>query len=199
MLDDVKRIFKSRNIKSLMVIAILISITTSAFATLFSIYAKETLLLSPSLISILFTVRGGANAFIRAPSGTISDRINSRKKPLIIAYALQALAYVAISMTGSYSLLLIGMVSFGLGWGMRAVLSNTFFIENMEVRDRDFALSIYITMFGVGQFLGSSLAGTLLTIISTATILQLSASLILPAILIMVFIVKEDSKQTKTG
>ena len=102
-------------------------------------------------------------------------------------------------MTGSYSLLLIGMVSFGLGWGMRAVLSNTFFIENMEVRDRDFALSIYITMFGVGQFLGSSLAGTLPTIISTATILQLLAGLILPAILIMVFIVKEDSKQIKTG
>jgi predicted MFS family arabinose efflux permease len=191
--DAVKRILASRTVQALMVIAILISITTSAFAALFSIYAKETLLFSPSLISFLFTARGGANALIRAPTGRVSDRIHSRRTPLIVAYALQALAYLAISLTGSFSLLLAGMASFGFGWGMRAVLSNTFFIENVEVRDRDLALSIYISMFGVGQFLGSILAGALSASVSTPGILQLSAVLLGLAIVLMTRITTEHA------
>jgi predicted MFS family arabinose efflux permease len=124
----------------------------------------------------------------------VSDRIHSRRKPLIIAYALQALAYLAISLTGSYPLLIAGMASFGLGWGMRAVLSNTFFIENVEFRDRDLALSIYITMFGVGQFLGSILAGALSASVSTPGMLQLSAVLLLLAIGLLAFTTKEKQK-----
>lgn len=189
--DSVTRVLASGTARMLMVIAILISVATSVFAALFSIYAEETLLLSPSLISLLFTVRGGANALIRAPTGQVSDRLRSRRVPLIVAYALQALAFLAISLTGSYPLLLGGMAAFGLGWGMRAVLSNTFYVENVEARDRDLGLSIYISMFGVGQFLGSILAGVLAVSLPTPSILQLSVLLLGVAIALMTFTIHE--------
>jgi len=86
------------------------------YATLFSIYAQERLMLSASLISILFTARGGMNALVRIPTGKLSDKIG-RKKPLIIAYLLYALPFLVDSLTANYIFLFLAMASYGAGWG----------------------------------------------------------------------------------
>jgi DHA1 family multidrug resistance protein-like MFS transporter len=186
-LNSLKRIFQSPNIMTLVTVSILNSIAMGIFDTLFSIYAREILLFTPSIIALLFTIRGGANASIRIPAGKISDKINSRKTPLISANLLQFLAYLVISLTGDYYLLLLGMIFFGLGWGIRAVLNATFFIESVESKDKELALSISVTTFGIGSLLGSTLVGVLASFLPTMDILKLAAPPLFLCVLLMIF------------
>jgi DHA1 family multidrug resistance protein-like MFS transporter len=186
-LNALKRILKSKNIKALVMVSILNSLSMGIFDTLFSIYAREVLLFTPSVIALLFTIRGGANASIRIPAGKISDKIGSRKTPLISANLLQFLAYFVISMTGNYHLLLLGMIFFGLGWGIRAVTNATFFIESVESRDKELALSISVTTFGIGSLFGSILVGIISSFIPTIDILKLAVPPLFLCVLIMTF------------
>lgn len=195
--DSLKRIFSSINVKTLIFAGIFISIPQGIFDALFSIHAKESLLFAPSLIALLFTARGGANAFIRMPTGKITDMIGSRKRLLIIAYILHVLAFLSISLTSNYLFLVVAMILFGLGWGMRAVLSTTFLIENVHAEDKDLALSVFVTTFGIGRFLGSTFVGALAPLLNTYDILKTPAVFILLVIIVMMLFAKEE-KQAPT-
>ncbi len=193
-LDSVKRIFQSKTARTLILVGILNSTTLGAFNALFSIYANEILFFTPSLIATLFTIRGGANALIRIPIGWISDKIRSRKIPLIVSFSLYAATYLIISMTGDYFFLLLAMILFGLGWGMRAVVNTTFLTENVDLIDREMALSISITTFSIGSFIGSTLAGSITFFLSTPDIFKISAILFLPVIIAVIVLTKEENR-----
>jgi DHA1 family multidrug resistance protein-like MFS transporter len=190
-LNSFKRICKSRNVRALYLTNILNSIPLSIFATLFSIYCREKLFFTASLISLLFGARGGANALIRTPVGKISDKIGNRKNPLILSGLLHILAFLTISLTSDYLLLILAMIIFGLGWGTRVAVGNTLLIENLESEDRGLALSISITLFGVGRFLGSSFAGFTSPFLPANDAFKLSIPLFLSVILVLVLVIKE--------
>ena len=198
-IHSLKTIFRSRNIKALYVTSILNAIPLAVFAAIFSIYAQETLFFTPTIISLLFTARGGANALIRIPVGRISDKIGSRKKPLIMSYILLALVYFIISMTGNYFLLVLAMVVFGFGWGIRAAVGNTLLVESVNSENRGLALSIYNTIFTTGQFLGSSLVGVMVPILTATEIFKLSSLYYLLGILILTIAVSEKTRAQPRG
>lgn len=190
-LNSFKRIYKSRNVRALYLTQILNSIPLSIFATLFSIYCQEKLFFTASLISLLFGVRGGANALIRTPVGKISDKIGNRKNPLILSGLLHIIAFLAISLTSNYLLLVLAMIIFGLGWGTRVAVGNAFLIENLESEDRGLALSISITLLGVGRFLGSTFAGFTSPFLPANDAFKLSIPLFLSVILVLALVIKE--------
>jgi len=193
-LASLKRIFKSDNVKTLYVVQILNSVPLGIFAALFSIYSLETLLFTPSLISLLFTARGGANALIRMPVGRFSDRIGSRKYLLILSSGFHVLAYTIMSITGNYFLLVSAMIVFGLGWGMRVALDNTLLVENLDNRDRGLALSISIASFGAGQFLGSAFAGFATSFLLTNDVFKLAIPLYLSSIIVLTLAIREKTE-----
>lgn len=192
-LNSFKRIYKSRNVRALYLTHILNSIPLSIFATLFSIYCREKLFFTAPLIGLLFAARGGANALIRAPVGKISDKIGNRKKPLILSSVFHILAFLTISLTSNYLLLVLAMIIFGLGWGTRAAIGSTLLIENLESKDRGLALSISITLFGVGRFLGSSFAGFTSSFLPVNDLFKLSIPLFSSVILVLAFVINEKS------
>ncbi len=158
---SLKRIVEAKNVRTLFLVELLSAVPVGIFSTLFSIYVKEELLVAPSLIALLFAFRGGANAFIRMPIGRFSDRLGSRRKPLIGSFVFYITAFAIITVTGSLPLIGIGMALFGIAWGIKAAVSNTFLIENVGPTDRGLGLSLFITMLDAGTFTGSLLAGFL--------------------------------------
>ncbi|UCH02305.1 MAG: MFS transporter [Candidatus Bathyarchaeota archaeon] len=193
-IGSLRRMFNSTNVKVLVFAGVFMSIPQGIFDALFSIHAKESLLFAPSLIALLFTARGGANALIRTPIGKIMDIIGSRKRPLIIAYIFHTLAFLSISLTSNYLFLVVGMILFGLGWGMRAVSGTTFLIENVQVADKDLALSMYVTTFGIGRFFGSIFVGALAPLLNTYDILKIPAVFIFLVIVAMILFAKEEKQ-----
>ena len=190
-LNSFKRILNSKNIRALCINKFFWGFNMAIFSTLFSIYAQESLFISSSLISLLFVARGGVNASIRLPMGRISDKIG-RKKPLILAYTLNFLAYFTVSLTGSYPLLVLAMAAFGIGWGTIAVVSNTLITENANPEDGGLVLSITQTVASVGQLLGSVFAGMITIAIATSGIFKLSSFLFLIPVLSLILFVRES-------
>jgi predicted MFS family arabinose efflux permease len=190
-LDSFKRTLKSKNVKSLLLTRILWSIPLAIFGTLFSIYAQENLFLSSSLIGMLFTVRGGMNALIRIPAGKIMDKIGG-KKPLILSFFLHFLTLIIISIANNYPLLILAMVIFGFGWGIQVVNSNAILSSSVNPDDRSLVLSISLTMSGIGQLLGSTIAGLITPLFSMHDIFRFSAFLYLPSILIIILFIREE-------
>jgi predicted MFS family arabinose efflux permease len=86
------------------------------------------------------------------------------------------------------------MVFFGLGWGIRAVLNATFFIESVETRDKELALSISVTTFGVGSLLGSTLVGILSSSFPTTELLKLASPPLFVCVVLMVFFTRDHTQ-----
>jgi len=125
--------------------------------------------------------------------------MGSRKKPLIMSYIFLSLVYFIISMTGNYFLLVLAMVVFGFGWGIRAAVGNTLLVESVNSENRGLALSIYNTIFTTGQFLGSSLVGVMVPILTATEIFKLSSLYYLLGILILTIAVSEKTRAQPRG
>lgn len=136
------------------------------FATLFAVYAKGDLLLGPSLISILFSVRGLTNFLVRTPIGRVSDRIG-RRTPFFVAACTLALAYVLLAVAPNFAGLLVAMMVMGLGFGMYKVMSNTIFVESVPSGNRAAVLSLRFTSMSVGSAVGAFVAGASSLILAT--------------------------------
>jgi MFS family permease len=147
------RIFRNSNFVSACITMIAWSISVGIFSTVYPIFAGADLELSPSLISLLFTFMGVTNVFIRIPSGRLSDKIG-RRKPFILAYAIAIVVFILLAFVRNYSLLIIVMVFYGVGWGMRiapsvALVSESVKDEDRPIVDKDGAINL-LTTYGWG-------------------------------------------------
>lgn len=190
-----KVVVSSRNVLILSVIRFIFSFSKQFFETLFAIYAVNQLLFTPSLVAILLTFRGAANALTRIPSGKLSDRFG-RKKPILLAHTLLILTYLTISGTQSFHLLALAMVAFGIAWAMRAVNEWALLGDSVPPGVGAVATGYLQSTFSLGGAVGAMIAGAAAQFLSTPTIFKIAALMILPA-MVAIGAAKPNQRLTK--
>ena len=174
LLASLKTILSSRNLIILTYLRLIFSFTYAFLITLFAVYAESNLLLVPSLIALLFGIRGAANMLSRIPSGKIVDKIGY-KWPILLAFTTLALANFVISETADFSLLIIAMIIYGTAHGMRAVTEWTMLADCTPSEIANVATAYLSTMFNVGSALGAVTAGALSLILGIKITFQLAS------------------------
>jgi len=150
------------------------SFTNAFFITLFALYAENNLLLVPSLIALLFGVKGITNTLSSIPSGKLVDKIGYRW-PISLAFIILSITYLTISTTENIYLLVLAMAVYGLAHGMRAVTEWSLLGELTQSKTRNIATFYLSTIFNVGAALGAIVAGALSIILNIQTIFKLAS------------------------
>jgi len=184
------RIFKIKNVIALCSARVAFSLSMGIFSTIFPVYAKDILGLTPSLISLLFSFRGLTNVLIRMPAGRLSDKIG-RRKPFLLAYVIIIIVFILLTYTENFTYLMIVMALYGVGWGMRVAPSTALLSESVASKDRTLALATFMTMFDVGSTMGALLAGFTATFLSPPTLMFLCVPIMFSALIIFLLISEE--------
>jgi MFS family permease len=187
LLSSVNSLMLSRNTVVMLLGRIGFNFPLFVFSTIFPIYAEQNLMLSTSMISLLFAVQGAANMLVRLPVGILSDRIG-RKGLYIMASLCPMIAFIIASSTRYTWLILVMMVIYGVGWGMGAVLSSAIVTDSISSRVRGMAMSLYYTSIGIGKSLGSLTISSLISLLPLSSVFQflplLSFVDVIPALLL---------------
>ncbi len=187
---SIVRMFRVRNFAVLCLSRVSFAMSMGIFNTAYSVFAESTLGLTPSLISLLFTSRGVTNVLTRMPAGRLSDRIG-RRKPFIAAYLLVILSFVLLSYFKRFEFLLVALALYGVGWGVRIAPSMALAIESVSDEDRPIALAVFMTMFDVGNIVGSLATGFTSSFLPTNVLMLICAPIMLVAIVIFTVFSKE--------
>jgi MFS family permease len=185
-ISSLKNIVKSKNILILYISTLLFAICQGVYNTLFSVHSKNNIGLNDSIIASLFTINGLANAFIRIPSGKIINKFG--KKIILIGMMLISLMFFIISITNEISFLLLAMIMYGIGWGMRAVATASMVSESTSEDLRGIALNIFWNMFDIGSMIGAIIAGLLATYIYIGSIFIICCIILLIGTSLVIFI-----------
>jgi len=196
-LKSIKRLLSSKSLIGLSLGRVLYSTPNFVFATLFPVYANKELLMTASTISLLYSARGTANALSRLPSGKLCDIIRP-KKLLLVAYAISSMFYLIVPNLKFFHLLAILMAIHGIAWGARVVSDQTIASEILEPEVRGLGSAFLGTMFSIGRFSGSLLAGIFATLMPVSKVIRLFG--IMPAIgsLVILLLVQEEDTKAKT-
>lgn len=125
------------------------------------------------------------------PVGRIIDEIG-KKKPILLAVSLAATTFLIFSVTNDFVIILVAMALFGLAWGMRIILDTAILTTSVESGDRGLALSILMSMFAVGNSVGSFVAGVTYTLLPMALIFQISSAILVSGVIILAVTIKEE-------
>ncbi len=187
---SIVRILRVRNFAVLCISRVSFAMSMGIFNTAYSVFAESTLGLTPSLISLLFTSRGVTNVLTRMPAGRLSDRIG-RRKPFIAAYLLVIVSFVLLSYFRRFEILLVALALYGVGWGVRIAPSMALAIESVSEEDRPIALAVFMTMFDVGNIVGSLATGFTSSFLPTNVLMLICAPIMLVAVVIFTVFSKE--------
>ncbi len=177
-LGSLKAIVSSRNMLVLSYLRLAFSFTYAFFITLFAVHAQENLLLTSSLIALLFGIRGTTNMLSRIPSGRLADKVGC-KIPIILSFALLAIVFLTLSETANLYLLAFSMIIYGAAHGMRAVTEWSMLGDWAPQEAGNIATAYLSTMFNVGAALGAVAAGALSLVLNIQTIFKLASLLLL--------------------
>jgi len=181
-LESLRMIVSDRNVVLLSYCRAAFSTAHAIFAALFAVYAVQQLGMNPSIVALLFTLRGLANTLARFPAGRLSDRIG-RRRPMMFAYGAVVLVYVVVASVGGVAFIAAALVLYGVAWGTRAVSEWAFLADVVRPEVKTISISYLSSVFGLGSTLGSALAGALSMALPMQTIFLLAAALNLPSIL----------------
>ncbi len=156
------------------------------FEILFPLYAKEYLLLTTSIIGILFAAKGLPNVLIRIPIGSLSDKIG-RFKPFLFSLLLGLLALFLIPNMTNLVIIALLMGIYGTSWGARAPITPAFLADKIKSSDATIASSLTFLTANLGIVLGSFIAGSATLFLPLPTILKASPILVIPGILAILF------------
>lgn len=183
----------SRNMLVLSYLRLTFSFTNAFILTLFAVYASESLILTSSLIAVLFGIRGVTNTMFRFPAGVLFDRIGY-KMPLGLAFLLLTLVNFIISESGNLYILSFAMAIYGLGHAMRAVSEWSLLGMSTPPEISGVATAYLSTMFDVGEALGAITAGALSLILPIPNVFKF-ASLILLSGTFISFLIKQNIRK----
>ena len=189
-LEALKLVLGNRNVMVLTLIRTTFSMSNTVFTALFAVYAVRELGFSPSLASLLFSIVGFSNAFVKFPAGTLSDRLGA-KRVLLTAFGVLILVYASIPLAGGIHLLVPLLVFFGLCWGTRAVTEWATLANTVPQETKAIAMSYLSSVWGLGATIGSILLGVFGEALPFSTIFLLLALINVPA-LPAIFILKEE-------
>ena len=183
--SSLRSALSERNVLLLAVVRMAYSLSYTVFRNLFAIYAVQSLLFSPSLVSFLFSLIGLSTTLVRVPAGRVTDRMGA-KRVLLFTYAIVVLDYVALAYVREPSWLTAALILFGLSSGVRAVAEWTYLTSTIPPEVRTISISFLFNCWDVGATVGSAISGFAYEILSFPAILLLAALLngpLLPAIL----------------
>jgi predicted MFS family arabinose efflux permease len=161
--------------------------TNTVFTSLFAVYAVQRLGFTPSLASLLWSVVGFFNAFIKFPAGRISDSLGARKV-LLGTFATLIMVYISIATLRGVVPIMVTLVLFGACWGTRAVTEWATLANTVTSETKAMAMSYLSSIWGVGATLGSVMVGLVGESLPFKTIFLILAVInipTLPAIAIM--------------
>jgi len=190
-----RRILLLRNVFIICFVQLSFYMATGVFDTLFPIYARESLWLTASTISLLYAARGLPNSIIRIPIGALTDRIG-RLAPIIISHSLAFLAIFLIPDMKEIWILALLMGIYGVGWGARIPSSAAFLADNVKSDEINIASSLLWVNAFLGMTLGSLLAGSTTLILTIPTILKISSLFIILGILSLYFVKRTRDFET---
>jgi MFS family permease len=180
-LDILKMILRKRNVLVLTLLRTTYSLSNTVFTSLFALHAVEKLGFTPSLASLLFSVVGFSNAFIKFPAGRLADRIGA-KKVLMAAFGTLVRVYISIAYMRGIVLILFSLVLFGACWGTRAVTEWTILANTVTTETKAMAMSYLQSIWGVGATLGSLMVGLVGGTLPFSTIFLILALINVPAL-----------------
>jgi len=181
LLESLQAIISSRNMLVLSYLRLAFSFTNAFFITLFALHAQEHLLLSSSVIALLFGIKGITNMLPRMPSGKLADKVGCRI-PIILAFTLLTITFLVISETSSIHFLAFTMIIYGAAHGMRAVAEWAMLGDCAPSEAGNIATAYLSTMFNVGAAFGAVVAGVLSVIFNIQTIFRLAAIIVLSGV-----------------
>jgi MFS family permease len=188
--DRLSRLFKVKNLIALCSARVAFATLLGVFNTMFPLYAKSELGLTPSLISLLFAFGGITNVLIRIPAGRLSDRIG-RRKPFLLAHGSGIFVFLLFAFTKNlYSLALL-MAVYGLGWGMRLAPSTALLSESVTSEDRSLAFAIFDTMWDVGFTIGAVIVGFTSVIFSLPRMMLICTPILIISLIIFLILSSE--------
>lgn len=179
--ETLKLILKNRNVMVLTLVRATFSLSTTVFTSLFPLYAVEVLGFTPSVASLLFSVVGFMNAFIKLPAGRIADRIGA-KTVLIASFGTLILVYVSIAYLRGFVPVLISLALFGACWGSRAVTEWATLVNTVSTETKAMAMSYLASIWGIGATIGSMMVGLVGGVLPFSTIFLILALINVPAV-----------------
>jgi len=188
---SLRAIISSRNMLVLSYLRLIFSFTYAFLITLFAVHAQENLLLTSSLIALFFGINGATNMLSRIPSGKLTDKVGY-KFPIILAFALLAVAFLTISETNSIFFLICAMVIYGVAHGVRAVAEWSTLGDCAPSEASNIATAYLSTMFNVGEALGAVAAGALSILFNIQAIFKLASLVVFTGVFTVTLIPKSD-------
>ena len=191
-LGSLKILLRDRTITILATVRTFYFISNAIFMALFSVHAVEHLMLSPSLVALLFSTQGFVNSFIKLPAGRLADSFG-RERMLLLTYAIIILDYIGIAYVNDFNGLFVLLVVFGGGWGTRAVVEWSLLTTLVRREMKTMAVSYLENFSFVGSTLGSALAGLAASVMPFSSIFLLAALVNVPALLCASFMKKTQA------
>jgi MFS family permease len=189
-LEALKLVLGNRNVLVLTLIRTTFSMSNTVFTALFAVYAVRELGFSPSLASLLFSVVGFSNAFVKFPAGILSDRLGA-KRVLLTAFGVLILVYASIPYARGIPMLVPLLVFFGLCWGTRAVTEWATLANTVPQETKAIAMSYLSSIWGLGATIGSIMLAVFGEALPFSTIFLMLALINVPA-LPAIYIMKEE-------
>jgi len=184
--SSLKGILTKRPVQVLTYVRLTFAFGMSIITTIYAIYVVNDLGISPSVWSLLYTLRGLSNTITRMPAGRLSDKIG-RRKPLILSFAILALAFFMLSEVGDPVMIGITMLLYGLAHGTRAVSEWAFLGDVVPESDRSLSNSYFSSVFDLGNAVGGTISGSAAMFMSTPTILKATAVFTSTSIFVVAF------------
>ncbi|MEM3073075.1 MAG: MFS transporter, partial [Candidatus Bathyarchaeia archaeon] len=177
-------ILKRREVSTLCLATVMFFVADGVFQVIFPVYGARELLLPPFIIAVLFTLLGGLNALVRIPIGSISDRIG-RKKPVMIGFALSALAFTTLALARGFIYLALGMLIYGVAWGIRVPPSSALLTDTQPPEDLSVAIAALWASADIGGAIGRAIAGSMAVLIPFSTLMLSLTSMFSAALILL--------------
>lgn len=136
----------------------LLSVAGFANFQLISYHLKVQAIVPDAQIPIIYAIAMGVDALAALLVGKTYDRIGLIS---LLAVPLLTLPIPFLAFSHSYSLVLIGMVLWGVVMGIQETIMRAAIADLTPVERRGFAYGIFNTAYGAGWFLGGALMGLL--------------------------------------
>jgi MFS family permease len=136
----------------------LVSMAGFANFQLISYHLKVHAIVPDAQIPIIYAIAMGADALAALLAGKRYDRIGLIS---LLAVPLLTLPIPFLAFSCSYSLVLIGMVLWGVVMGIQETIMRAAIADLTPIERRGFAYGIFNTAYGAGWFLGGALMGLL--------------------------------------
>ena len=181
-LTTLKEVLNEKDVRLLAVVRAFYSLSSSIFTTLFPIWAVSDLMLTSSMVALLFSVIGFANIVIRIPIGKLADRVGA-KRVLFLTFIMIIIDYVVIAHSGNLYILCLGLLGYGAFSGIRAVSEWTHLVSVVDPERKSLSMSFLFNCWDVGAMVGSVLAGYLTIFLPYQTMFLLTALINVPNVL----------------